>query len=139
MPKNFSKKSILEFLEFKLQGLIKVYGFDLNTGYAQVEGKGEELNRVYGEFDAVVVLIQYVEEGRIEKDIIKISNAFTRKTFEKYAELMIRYYRDKNRFDPGTGYIQVEGKGEELNREYGEYYFYKTLISSLDYFLFHSN
>jgi len=68
MPKNFSKKSILEFLEFKLQGLIKVYGFDLNTGYAQ-----------------------------------------------------------------------VEGKGEELNREYGEYYFYKTLISSLDYFLFHSN
>lgn len=48
MNKRFSKTTVANVLYAQIQELRKRYNFDPSNGYAQVEGKGEEINRAYG-------------------------------------------------------------------------------------------
>ena len=36
------------------------------------------------------------------------------------------------KFDPGNGWAQVIGKGEEINRAYGEYYMLRLMLDAFD-------
>lgn len=48
--RRFSKMKVARVLARKISALIKEHGFDPDRGWEQVEGKGEEVNRAYGEF-----------------------------------------------------------------------------------------
>lgn len=50
IKKRFSKQSITEELHESLKYFENKYNFSTRIGYAQVEGKGEEINRAYGAF-----------------------------------------------------------------------------------------
>lgn len=55
------------------------------------------------------------ENGRRKKERFSkqiVVNALAEKAF---------YLMNKNHFNPDNGWSQVEGKGEEINREYGEF------------------
>lgn len=53
----FSKAAVIEELSKKIVRFEETYKFTTHTGYAQVKGKGEEINRAYGEYVALVHLI----------------------------------------------------------------------------------
>lgn len=57
---------------------------------------------------------------------------FSKKMLAKIIADKVFYLQDKNRFDPDDGWAQVHGKGEEINRDYGEYITLKNLVSQLD-------
>jgi len=48
----FSKKTLAEYIKARLSN----YDFDRGNGWAQVNGKGEHLNRDYGAFDTLMML-----------------------------------------------------------------------------------
>jgi len=52
------KKELIEFLENKIEEKEKIFGFVEHNGYAQVEGKGEKLNREYGEYVFALRLLE---------------------------------------------------------------------------------
>lgn len=56
-----SKKVMIEILQQRMENLEKTYGFKPRTGYSQVEGKGESINRRYGEYNAYDNLIFSIE------------------------------------------------------------------------------
>lgn len=51
--KRFNKAAVSEYVEARRTELEAEYGFMDSLGWAQVEGKGEEANRAYGEYDAL--------------------------------------------------------------------------------------
>lgn len=50
MDGRFSKKQLAQWIGKKTRWMEIEYGFHDQTGWAQVEGKGEELNRLFGEY-----------------------------------------------------------------------------------------
>jgi hypothetical protein len=50
-----------------------------------------------------------------------MKDRFCRASVLKYLEEREKYLRESNRFDFGNGWSQVNGKGEEKNRAYGEW------------------
>lgn len=48
--RRFSKASLLEHLDRRITALQEKYRFDPMNGWAQVRGRGEEINREYGEY-----------------------------------------------------------------------------------------
>lgn len=48
----FSKASLAIYLARRIRYAQKTYGFHENSGWNQVAGKGEEINRAYGEYAA---------------------------------------------------------------------------------------
>jgi hypothetical protein len=61
----FSKNKMIVYLQNKQNEMEKAYGFDPNDGWDQVEGKGEKLNRLYGEYNQLESLIIAIEYGDI--------------------------------------------------------------------------
>lgn len=59
----FSKQLLLSHLDAQILELQDEYKFDPMNGWAQVEGKGEERNRKYGEYDALLRLSEQIESG----------------------------------------------------------------------------
>lgn len=53
----FSKKALGVSLWGKVEWLEKKYGFKSYDGWNQVNGKGEEINRAYGEYNCLFKLI----------------------------------------------------------------------------------
>lgn len=51
MDGRFSKKQLAIWIGKKTKWMETEYGFHTQTGWAQVEGKGEKLNRLYGEYE----------------------------------------------------------------------------------------
>ena len=62
-PPRFGKATVSEYITKRLGVLLEKHHFDAGNGYAQVRGKGEEVNRAYGEWD---VLLQMAEAFEIE-------------------------------------------------------------------------
>ncbi len=54
--KRFSKQTLAEDLEQRMDAIQKKRNFDLHNGWVQVQGKGEEINRDYGALDALRTL-----------------------------------------------------------------------------------
>ena len=57
MPR-FSKAILTEYITKRLTYLEATHGFDRANGWAQVQGLGEELNRLYGEYKHLKDLAQ---------------------------------------------------------------------------------
>lgn len=53
----FSKASLRDVLKRRIVQIERQWRFDPDNGWAQVEGKGEDANRAYGEYDAYRSLI----------------------------------------------------------------------------------
>jgi len=54
--KRFSKEKMLNDLDGLIQQLVRNEGFDVRDGWQQVDGKGEAINRAYGQMDAYLAL-----------------------------------------------------------------------------------
>jgi hypothetical protein len=53
----FSKAKLAAYVERRRIELQTEFGFDPTNGWAQVEGKGEAVNRAYGEYDSLANLV----------------------------------------------------------------------------------
>ena len=51
------KSKIIEIINDRITELECEYGFVGGNGWAQVDGKGEKINRAYGEYDSLGWLI----------------------------------------------------------------------------------
>ena len=58
MNKNQKLKS---YLETRFNSLKKEYRFNESNGWNQVKGLGEEVNRAYGEFEAVITALEFLK------------------------------------------------------------------------------
>lgn len=56
MSERFSKKVVAEIIGRGIGYREQKFGFHDRTGYAQVTGKGEEINRAYGEYHMLIDL-----------------------------------------------------------------------------------
>ena len=54
--KRFSKQLFAKEVWEKIYHLEKTYGFKSYDGWNQVKGKGEEINRAYGEYNCLFML-----------------------------------------------------------------------------------
>lgn len=52
----FSRRVVADEISRALAALYRDHDFDERDGYAQVRGRGEEINRAYGEWDALLRL-----------------------------------------------------------------------------------
>lgn len=67
MPKRrFSKQMVIDQLNTQIDHFEGRYKFTHETGYAQVEGRGEEINRAYGLWSYAVELKQWILEGSLD-------------------------------------------------------------------------
>lgn len=57
----FSKKTLAEFIDRRREQLETEFGFDPNNGTRQVDGKSAEVQRAYGEYDALTNLAEHFE------------------------------------------------------------------------------
>ena len=53
----FGKTAVREYALALIETLEETYGFSTESGYAQVMGKGEEVNREYGAYSALQDLL----------------------------------------------------------------------------------
>ncbi len=53
----FSKKALADFVFMKIGYFEKEFGFSMHDGWNQVDGRGEKINRAYGEYDALTELV----------------------------------------------------------------------------------
>jgi len=63
--KRFTKEKLLLDLVRMRDSRGLQHGFIAGNGWAQVKGKGEELNREYGEWDFIRDLISMIDSGDI--------------------------------------------------------------------------
>lgn len=61
MNQRFSKAKLLAAIRLRRNELELQYDFDPGNGYAQVRGKGEEINHAYGEYDGLARLRTYLD------------------------------------------------------------------------------
>jgi hypothetical protein len=62
LPKpRFSKQSLIDYIERRQTELEAEFGFTARDGWSQVEGKGEEINRAYGEYTHLSTLVDVFE------------------------------------------------------------------------------
>ena len=66
--RRFSKKLLKNWLEERFFEIQKNRRFDQGNGWAQVDGKGEEANRAYGEWRAYEIVLNAAEFGFLEKE-----------------------------------------------------------------------
>lgn len=61
----FTRATLAKYVFGHLDAMRGKYGFVAHRGWAQVEGKGEEKNRAYGEWDAMQMIVDRfgLEEG----------------------------------------------------------------------------
>lgn len=52
---------MVAFLQERVNWIQKSYRFDRQNGYAQVQGRGEVINRVYAEWDTLNRIIEAIE------------------------------------------------------------------------------
>ena len=64
----FSKKELARFLRAGIEYRQRQYNFDPDDGCAQVQGKGEKINRVYGEWDVLNTLMEEFDLWGIETE-----------------------------------------------------------------------
>ncbi len=57
MNQRFSKAALADHVFAVIDGIQKKYHFNPNNGWNQVDGKGEESNRAYSEFAAMMNLV----------------------------------------------------------------------------------
>jgi hypothetical protein len=50
------RKTILNMIEIRIKNLIKHYNFDTKNDWSQVNGKSEEIIRMYGQFEQLLNL-----------------------------------------------------------------------------------
>ena len=60
----FSKKMLAKLINAKLER----YNFDGRNGYSQVIGKGEEINRDYGEFSVLLDLYRELNLNEVDDE-----------------------------------------------------------------------
>ena len=59
MPaRRYSSSNLAAYVSYRLHHLEAEFGFDRAKDHSQVEGQGEELNRVYGEYDHLRELLR---------------------------------------------------------------------------------
>jgi len=56
MKKEYSIQTLLYELDSLIKQLVENEGFDLSSGWQQVDGRGEPTNRAYGQLDAYLAL-----------------------------------------------------------------------------------
>lgn len=61
--KRFSKGKLIATLEARVIALQTLHRFDPMNGWAQVHGRGEETNRIYGEYSAMKHLLSQVRDN----------------------------------------------------------------------------
>ena len=61
----FSKGNLLKELKEQAGRIQKENGFTIQTGYAQVVGKGETANRAYGEWNRINAIIELIRGGHL--------------------------------------------------------------------------
>jgi hypothetical protein len=59
--KRFSKASMRAYLEMVQANIEKSYKFDHQSGWSQVEGRGEVMNRAYGEWNMCGMLLRQLD------------------------------------------------------------------------------
>lgn len=57
MKQRFCGATLAMWVSDRLDYYEATYGFTRKNGWSQVEGKGEEINRAYGEYDCCLSLI----------------------------------------------------------------------------------
>lgn len=61
----FSRGQLLLWVTRKRAAMQEEFGFDPNNGYAQVDGRGEEINRAYGMYDMLdAIADEFWPKGR---------------------------------------------------------------------------
>jgi len=61
----FSKQNLISDLETIAGNLQRRHNFTCETGYSQVDGKGESINRDYAEWDRVRIIIDSIKSGYV--------------------------------------------------------------------------
>jgi hypothetical protein len=62
VPKpRFSKQTVIDYIARRQSELEAEFGFDPRNGWSQVDGKGEEINRAYGEYASLSTLVDVFE------------------------------------------------------------------------------
>ncbi len=59
---------MVEFLSTAANAIEGKWGFDPHNGWAQVDGRGEEVNRDYGAYRAYLELIDSIESGYVAEE-----------------------------------------------------------------------
>lgn len=57
---------------------------------------------------------------------------FNKNNVQDFILARMKYYQDTYKFNYGDGYSVVIGKGEELNRAFGEYSAYRAMLDSIE-------
>lgn len=65
MSRRFSRSALLRDLQQHEEMLRKANAFDPSNGYSQVEGRGEEANRNYGEWNMLRTIIEQIASGEV--------------------------------------------------------------------------
>lgn len=61
----FSKKKMIADTIRKIDLLENQYGFTYKTGWSQVDGRSESINRAYGRYDALTELLNDLSDGTL--------------------------------------------------------------------------
>jgi hypothetical protein len=56
----FSRRIVTEKIYDKIYELEEMHNFDFNLGWEQVDGKGEEINRAFGEYTAMCDFLEKI-------------------------------------------------------------------------------
>jgi hypothetical protein len=67
----FSKTALVSYLQAKIGRLQGEYGFNTGDGYHQVERREPAVQRAYGEFDALITLLDAVESGYVSEEPVR--------------------------------------------------------------------
>lgn len=59
----FCKQTLLDYLNRRIEVLQSANNFDPNNGWAQVDGKGERINRDYAAWDILRSVLEDVVSG----------------------------------------------------------------------------
>lgn len=59
----FTKAAVLAFIDLTREQFEATHGFDPRNGWAQVEGRGEAVNRDYGAYSVLRDLADCIENG----------------------------------------------------------------------------
>lgn len=118
----FSKANMLDYLENKIEWLRHEYAF---TDHYWVTGKGEEVNRHYGQWIITGNLVRLIGND-------EIGERFSKKSLLAFLYGWHGTIQKHHLFDSGNGCSQTRGKGEKANYSYGRFTAVVDIIASIE-------
>ena len=67
---SYIRRDMLKFLTSRVENLEGLYGFSRTNGFGQSYGKGEDINRLYGEWAMCITMIDCIENGEFETKVV---------------------------------------------------------------------